>query len=132
VRGNWRRPVEIATSAVFEIIDDSTVLFTGQAKVKGRGDVGAYPIPTLCDAEKVIAGLARLRNSRPELWGMESKLFHNRISKDLNVRVRKEFSIASKRGTRQTHTTFVQRMPVLLTNPSRPHMPPLNGTFPTS
>ena len=48
-----RRLAELFGEAVFEKVDETTVRFTGQLKVKARGDIGGYEIPVI-DADLVI------------------------------------------------------------------------------
>lgn len=62
-----RRPVEVQCTAELSPVDDYTVNFTGQTKVKGKAGefYGLYPgydIPTLAPAETVIAAFSWLES----------------------------------------------------------------------
>ena len=81
-----RRGIEIATSAIFERIDANSVLFTGQAKTRGR-PAAPYAIPTLTNSIRVIDALATIRDDCPELV-LKPELFHNRTSRELGRRSR--------------------------------------------
>ena len=81
-----RRTVEIATTASFERIGPNRVLFTGQAKTRGRESAG-YEIPTLADSSRVIKALATIREDCPELV-IKPDIFHDRCSRELGRRAR--------------------------------------------
>lgn len=85
-----RRTYEIACTASFEYVDDSHVLFTGQAKERGDSNkrVGSYVIPTLIPAREVIATLATIRADKPELLQLDSKAFHSKCAKELHGKVK--------------------------------------------
>ena len=85
-----RRTAEIACSASFEYVDEQTVLFSGQLKLKAR-QLSSYTIPVLHNPEELIKVLAKLRQAKPELVGNSLK-FHNNASKNLNYKVKKYYA----------------------------------------
>lgn len=56
-----RRMSEIHATGEFEIVDSQNLMFTGQLKTKGRGDIGSYTIPCLVDSELILEGLNYLK-----------------------------------------------------------------------
>lgn len=86
-----RRTAEIGTSAQFTPSGDYEAIFQGQLKTKGRGDIGAYPIPVFHDPRVIAATLDRLRTMKPEFIGNPER-FHNAASKELNTRVKRHFA----------------------------------------
>lgn len=85
-----RRTSELLCTAEFEPIDDFSVMFKGQLKSKGRGDVKPYPIPLLAPASVVIPALERLQSGRPELKGNPT-LAKNRTGKPISQKMKKLF-----------------------------------------
>lgn len=85
-----RRTAEIATSAQFKPLSVDQIEFKGQLKVKGRGDIGAYPIPVLHDSSLLVWHLKRLRQNKPELIGAPQK-FHDCCSSNLHERAKKHY-----------------------------------------
>lgn len=85
-----RRTAEIATSAYFKPLGVDQVEFKGQLKVKGRGDIGAYPIPVLQDSALLIWHLKRLRQKKPDLVGAPQR-FHDCCSSNLHARAQKHY-----------------------------------------
>ena len=88
-----RRAAEIGTSAEFKYIDQDTIEFNGQLKTKERIDVAPYRIPVLLDADKLIRTLIKIRTTKPQFID-KPELFHNSVSKELSLRVKKHFSKA--------------------------------------
>ena len=88
-----RRLSEVASTAIFTLVDDYTVDFRGQLKMKrtaGREVVSniddrVYPIPTLVAAVDVVDGLNRLREWSPNntlppgVEGKELKRFVDKV-----------------------------------------------------
>lgn len=59
-----RRPTEVLKTAKFKVVDDKTLLFSGQLKTKNRHlfeEITAYPIPSLINTEIVVKALSKLR-----------------------------------------------------------------------
>lgn len=82
-----RRSAEIACSASLEYVDNETVLFSGQLKLKSR-TIENYPIPVLHDAKVLIDALESLRQAKPEFINNPAK-FHSVASSDLCKKVKK-------------------------------------------
>ena len=87
-----RRAAEIGCTAKFEMIkgDPDHLMFSGQLKTKGRGELEAFKIPVLGNPEKIIKALERIRRDKP-LFINNTPRFHNACSKELGVRVKKLF-----------------------------------------
>lgn len=81
-----RRTFEAGCTAVFEVKGENTLLFTGQAKTRGREKTDSFEIPTLASARKIVETLSTIREDRPDLTGLTSIEFHNRAGKDLHKR----------------------------------------------
>jgi Telomere resolvase len=94
-----RRAAEIGCTAKFSTLkDDPTkVLFEGQLKTKGRGELDAYTIPVLGDSKKIVETLNAIREKK-SVYVNEPEKFHNAASKELNRRVKKLFSFVSDTG----------------------------------
>ena len=91
-----RRAAEIGCTAKFERIegDPLNVLFTGQLKTKGRGNLDAFKIPVFTDSAKIIKSLKTIRSEKPQFINAPEK-FHNAASKPLNVYCKKTFSFVT-------------------------------------
>lgn len=85
-----RRLSEVLKTGEFEPCTGFSVLFSGQLKKRGE-DFPAYEIPTLCEAEKVLAGVARLRSMR-NLENMAVELVNTRHPRPVAVVAKKHFS----------------------------------------
>lgn len=93
-----RRLSELHSTAVFTLIPGSSdrVTFSGQLKTKGR-EVGAYDIPVLTEASKVVAAHEVLRNASrlyggkeiKVAWFPDPKAAHNSLSRPLSQVVKK-------------------------------------------
>lgn len=92
-----RRAAEIGTSAEFKYIDQDIIEFSGQLKTKERIDVAPYRIPVLFDADKLIRTLIKIRTTKPQFID-KPELFHNSVSKELSLRVKKHFAKAFEGG----------------------------------
>ena len=86
-----RRVAEIACTAKFQLHSPSHLLFTGQLKTKGRGDIGGYVIPCLTSSIKIVSEFRRFRKNFPRYID-NVRTFHNNNSKDLSVQARRHFS----------------------------------------
>lgn len=86
-----RRVAEIACSAEFQLHSPSHLMFTGQLKTKGRGDIGSYIIPCLSAPIVIVNEFKLFRTNFPRYIG-EVRSFHNNNSKDLSVQAKKHFS----------------------------------------
>lgn len=76
-----RRPYsELLSTLSFEYVDESQVLFTGQAKCKGQKESVPYAIPTLVDAKLVIRGYEFLKQYKQILEGTDEER-RNRAAK---------------------------------------------------
>lgn len=93
-----RRTYEVACTASFAVDGRNSVVFSGQAKTRGREGSESYVIPTLAPAAKVVATMATIREDKPDLVDLTSEGFHNRCAKDLHVRA-KVFAPAFSDGT---------------------------------
>lgn len=91
-----RRAAEIGCTATFEVIenDPTKILFSGQLKTKGRGELDAYTIPVLGDSAKIVETLQTIREKKA-VYINEPEKFHNAASKELNRRVKKLFPFVS-------------------------------------
>jgi hypothetical protein len=91
-----RRAAEIGCTAKFEAIENDplNVLFTGQLKTKGRGDLDAFTIPVFTDSAKIIKAIQKIRSEKPQFIN-ESEKFHNAASKPLNQYCKKTFSFVT-------------------------------------
>ena len=91
-----RRAAEIGCTAKFEAIKDDTlnVLFTGQLKTKGRGELDAFKIPVFTDSDKIIKTIQTIRAEKPHFIN-ETEKFHNTASKELNRQCKKQFSFVT-------------------------------------
>ena len=91
-----RRAAEIGCTAKFEPIkgDPLNVMFTGQLKTKGRGNLEAYKIPVFTDSVKIIESLETIRVDKPQFIN-EPEKFHNTASKELNKHCKKHFSFVT-------------------------------------
>lgn len=87
-----RRSAEIGSTAHFEPVENDPlkVLFTGQLKTKGRGELPAFEIPVLCESDKIIQALNSLRLKKPNYVNQPEK-FHSSLSKDLGKTAKKAF-----------------------------------------
>jgi len=87
-----RRMAEIGCTAKFERVlgDDTSVLFTGQLKMKGRSDQSAYKIPVLGNVDKIIKTLALVHEAKP-VYLDNTIRFHNACSKELGRKTKKLF-----------------------------------------
>lgn len=81
-----RRTYEVASTAMFEVRGPNSLLFTGQAKTRGREGSESYQIPTLASAAKIHRTLATIREDKPDLVDLTSEGFHARCAKDLHRR----------------------------------------------
>lgn len=86
-----RRVAEIACTAKFQLHSPCHLLFTGQLKTKGRGDIGGYVIPCLTSSIQIVSEFRRFRKNFPRYIG-DVRTFHNNNSKDLSVQARRHFS----------------------------------------
>ena len=86
-----RRVAEIACSAKFQLHSPAHLMFAGQLKTKGRGDIGSYLVPCLTSPIEVITEFKRFRKNSPRYIG-DVRTFHNNNSKDLSVQAKKHFS----------------------------------------
>lgn len=92
-----RRSAEIACTAHFEPVENDPfkVMFTGQLKTKGRGDLPAFEIPVLCESYKIIEALNALRLKKPQ-YVNEPEKFHKSLSKDLGSRAKRFFNFVTE------------------------------------
>ena len=81
-----RRTYEVGCTGTFTVDGRNSVIFSGQAKMRGRDSLGSYVVPTLAPAAKIVATMATIREDRPDLRDLSSEAFHNRCAKDLHKR----------------------------------------------
>ena len=81
-----RRTFEVACTATFAVEGRNSLVFTGQAKTRGREGSESYVIPTLAPAAKIVATMATIREDKPDLVDLTSEGFHARCAKDLHKR----------------------------------------------
>jgi len=86
-----RRVAEIACTAKFQLHSPSHLLFEGQLKTKGRGEIGSFVIPCLSSPIEIISRFKQFRKKHTR-YVDNKKSFHNNNSKDLSVKVKKHFS----------------------------------------
>ena len=86
-----RRVAEIACSAKFQLYSPAHLMFSGQLKTKGRGDIGSYLIPCLTSPIEIVSEFKRFRKNFPRYID-EFRAFHNNNSKDLSVQAKRHFS----------------------------------------
>ena len=87
-----RRPAELFKSASFEKIDESTVLFKGQAKGKARGARDNYEIPILfVSVDEFLKAFESFREKTISrgFHQLTNKLVNARISADISDTARK-------------------------------------------
>jgi len=84
-----RRSTEILKTAIFEIINDSNVVFTGQLKKK-EGESKPYPIPVLCDSADIVEALGYIR-SLINFDDLTNEAIHSKTNKTLNEQTVKHF-----------------------------------------
>lgn len=91
-----RRSAEIGCTAHFEAIENDPfkIMFTGQLKTKGRGELAAFEIPVLCESHKIIEALNALRLKKPQYVNNPEK-FHKSLSKDLGINAKKAFNFVT-------------------------------------
>ncbi|NJL23481.1 MAG: hypothetical protein HC895_25945 [Leptolyngbyaceae cyanobacterium SM1_3_5] len=65
-----RRAAEVLSTAQFEKKSHWSVIFTGALKRRGESVILSFEIPTLTNADRVIATLAKLRAALPEAIGL--------------------------------------------------------------
>lgn len=84
-----RRSTEILKTTIFEIVDDCTVIFTGQLKKK-EGESKPYMIPVLTDSTAIVEALGYIR-SMVDFSGFTNEAVHSRTNKTLNECTVKHF-----------------------------------------
>lgn len=113
-----RRASEVHSSGAFELVDDYTASFSGQAKAKGAQKEHyllnpSYDIPTLVPAHLVVKGLDWLTNNGKRVD--DPKVAHNRYTKDLSNYIKNVWyantlplmlASDSERGEREKHCTY--------------------------
>ena len=82
-----RRVAEIGCTAKFKKVDDRTVIFKGQLKIKERKDTLPYEIPLLADFEIINKSLNKIRILKPKYID-NMGLFHNSCSKTISVKAK--------------------------------------------
>jgi Ti-type conjugative transfer relaxase TraA len=84
-----RRPIEILKTAKFELTDDPFVVrFSGQAK---SIELKPTNIPTLVEAERVVAALGKLRE-RLDLSNVDNTIVNRQTAKQMSQLVRRHYS----------------------------------------
>jgi hypothetical protein len=86
-----RRVAEIACTAKLQLHSPSHLLFEGQLKTKGRGEIGSFVIPCLSSPIEIVNQFKQFRKKHTT-YVDNKKSFHNNNSKDLSNRVKKHFS----------------------------------------
>lgn len=87
-----RRPAELFKSASFEKVDESTVLFKGQAKGKARGARDNYEIPILfVSVDDFLKAFASFRAETV------SRGFHQLTNRQVNARISADISDTARK-----------------------------------
>ena len=86
-----RRPIEIFLTGNFEPVGADKILFSGQAKTKGREE-SPYEIPVWYDAKALRGMVSHIRNEKQDsLDGKTADEINGRTSSTLNDRVKSIF-----------------------------------------
>ncbi len=87
-----RRPIEVFLAGDFKVVSEDKILFSGQAKTKGR-DESPYEIPVWYDAKTLRSMVFKVRNDKREsLEGRTADEINGRTSATLNSRVKGVFN----------------------------------------